>query len=934
MRFYENLSKTSENRLPPRSYYIPGGVSQYKLLNGEWRFKYYSRDIDYTENIEDWDVLEVPSCWQLKGYENPNYTNVRYPYPADPPYVPDDNPLGVYEREFVVEKKLGKVYFILEGVSSCAEIFINGEYVGFTQGSRLQAEFDITGFVAPGVNTMRIKVYKWCCCSYIEDQDSFRYNGIFRDCYILERPEDHIVNVKLEASDGVLKVSAGKNADIAVYDAENNLLAQKEDAADAEFVIKNPVPWNPESPYLYTVKLRRNGEEIALKEGFRSISVSDKGELLINGTAVKLHGVNHHDTHKYNGWRQTDEDLRRDLEIMKSLNINCIRTSHYPPTPHFLDMCDEMGFYVVLETDIESHGMQQYGVYDVDKGFWPCTRDEWTHEFVERMQRAAVLNFNHPSIIMWSTGNESGYGKNQEAMIDWLHSLNDGRLAHCEDASNKGDNSKVDVVSRMYPPFDLIEEYAKDEKLKKPFFLCEYSHSMGIGPGDVCDYNELFDKYPKLIGGCVWEWADHVVTDENGVERYGGDFKGELTNDGNFCCDGMVFADRSLKSGSLEVKAAYQPMRTEYKNGVLTVFNRYDFTDLKECVFNYSIEVDGKTVKSENLTLSLAPHKKAEIKIDFGKIKCRFGAFVKCVLEKDGFEVAHTQHRLESETIEPEKTNTPAEISESGDTLTVLGEDFEYVFSKHYGTFTSIIINGTQRLSSMPVITAHRAVTDNDTIISPEWKLEGICAPQFTKVYSCSLSGNTVTVSGSLSGVARFPYFRYTLKYSFFADGRVDVLLEGEVRDNAPWLPRLGFEIESPAYNKNFSYFGMGPYESYSDMHHADSIGYYESSSDREYVKYVRPQEHGNHIAARMLKCMGLVFESQDDFEFCVSNYGTEELNNARHTDELKADGNLHIRIDYKSSGIGSASCGPERKDCYRLGEKNIKFAFCFSPDR
>ena len=358
MRNYENPLVTSENRMNPRSYYIPEGVSELQMLNGEWSFKYYKRDIDVKDEIADWDKIMVPSCWQLQGYDDLNYTNINYPYPVDPPYVPDDNPCGVYQREFDIKKVWGKIYFVLEGVSSCAYIYVNKEYVGFTQGSHLQAEFDITKFVTKGTNTIQVRVLKWCCGSYLEDQDFLRYNGIFRDCYILQRPKDHIEDVRILSDAEKISVDVGKEADIALLDAEENVLQLERNACNVEWKIENPILWNAEKPYLYTIKIKRNGEEIVQKTGMRSIAISEKSELLINGVPVKLHGVNHHDTDPKTGWYQTPEALVKDLKLMKELNINCIRTSHYPPAPHMIELCDEMGFYVILENDMETHGFR------------------------------------------------------------------------------------------------------------------------------------------------------------------------------------------------------------------------------------------------------------------------------------------------------------------------------------------------------------------------------------------------------------------------------------------------------------------------------------------------------------------------------------------------------------------------------------------------
>lgn len=944
MRFYENLQKTSENRLKPRSYYIPTGRSEYMLLNGTWRFAYYKRDIDVPSKITAWDDIPVPSCWQILGYEGPNYTNVNYPYPVDPPYVPDDNPCGIYEREFELNDIWGSVYFVLEGVSSLGEVYINGRYVGFTEGSHLQAEFDITDFVIKGKNTLRVKVLKWCVGSYLEDQDFIRFNGIFRDCYLLQRPNDHLVDVTVTTSDNRVLVDAGKSADIALYDADGTLVDIKNNVAKAELIVASPIFWNAEKPYLYTVKLERNGEIITQKIGFRTIEVGKDYSLLINGAPVKLHGVNKHDTHLLNGWCQTDDELYKDLELMKELNINCIRTSHYPPTPRFVDMCDELGFYVILETDIESHGFIRRHpnvpyVYDVSSNDWPCVNPIWKDEFLERMQRAAILNRNHVSIIMWSTGNESGYGENQANMIDWLHSLNDGRLAHCEDASRKGDNSKVDVCSGMYWSTENLQELVEDKNIDMPVFLCEYAHAMGNGPGDIFAYNEIIDMHPKLIGGCIWEWADHTVV-VDGVPKYGGDFEGELTNDENFCCDGIVMADRSLKAGSYEVKAAYQPMLTVFKDNKLYIRNRYDFTDLSEGKFSYNVEADGKVILEKNLDIACAPHETIELLLTLPMVECAQGAYINCSFEMNGKRVAMTQHEIPFKPIIHSEETALADYKEDEYSITFTGENFEYIFSKHYGTFISMRVDGKERLAAKMQLTAWRAPTDNDRNIKVYWGLYNIWQGEnidrsFNKVYDCIMENGVVSVTASLSGISRKPLYRYNMKVSVYKNGRADISMQGDIREDAFWLPRLGFEFAlTAASDKTFTYFGRGPMENYSDMCHASYISQFESSAEKEYFPYIRPQEHGNHIDVKRLCVGGLKFSAKDrPFECNISKYSTKALTDAEHIDELVADGFTHVRIDYRVSGLGSASCGPELSEKHRLNEKHISFAFSIEPN-
>lgn len=937
MRHYENPEKTSENRCPARSWYIPGGLSKQLLLNGQWQFAFFDRDIDLPETITDWGTIPVPSCWQLQGYENPNYSNINYPYPCDPPYVPDDNPCGVYQRTFTLEK-WGRTYFVFEGVSSCAYLYINGRYVGFTQGSHILSEFDITDYVNNGVNTVRVRVLKWCCGSYLEDQDFFRYNGIFRDVYILQRPEHHITDVDMIPDDRSISIRLQGEAEIRVYDGAA-LLTRQNVKDRFDYAPEAPILWNAEKPHLYTVELERVGEIIALKTGLRKIEISPEYAILVNGVPVKFHGVNHHDTSPDRGWCQSEEELRRDLELMKSLNINCVRTSHYPPAPAFLRLCDELGLYVVCETDIETHGFLRRKpnvpyCYDVESNAWPCTKAEWKNEFVDRMKRMVEQFKNHPSIFMWSTGNESGHGCNHIEMIRWTKQRDPSRLIHAEDASRKGQIHNADVYSMMYSSLRDVEGYALCGDINMPVFLCEYSHAMGNGPGDVWDYSELFDRYPKLIGGCIWEWADHVVN-VDGVQRYGGDFPGEQTHDGNFCCDGLVFSDRSLKAGSLEAKAAYQPIRTTFANGVLTVYNRLDFTNLEEFEFHYTIEADGEVVAREELWIHAAPHTSVRVEVPYEVRTCRFGAYLNIELWKDGVRWAHTQHPLPFEQL-PQDKAAPAVLIEDGANILVRGAHFRYTFSRHYGVFTSLVVDGREQLADRFVLSAHRAPTDNDRNIRfrwmrlDEWQGENL-DKSFVKIYDCRVEDGFILAHGALSGVSRAPLMKFTQKIRILCDGRIDLELTGDVRSDAIWLPRLGYELSLPGHVKEFAYFGNGPVESYRDLCHAGRIGLFESSADREYVHYVRPQEHGNHTAVRWLAIGDLEF-SADDMEICVSNFSSAALTRAEHTDELFADGKTHLRVDYKVSGIGSHSCGPELEEKYRLSEKNIRFHLAIRP--
>lgn len=935
MRIYENPQKTSENRLKGRSWYIPQNSKKINL-NGLWDFAFFKNG-DIVGKIDKWDKTEVPSCWQLKGYEDPNYTNINYPFPCDPPYVPDINPLGVYKRTFETETTDNLHYLVLEGVSSNAEIYINDVYVGFTQGSRLMAEFNISDFVKSGVNTICIYVRKWCCGSYLEDQDSFRFNGIFRDLYILSRPHGHIFDLDIKTENNNIICSADKEFKAVLYDNDKAIDTKISSDGCAVFTVDSPKLWTAETPYLYTIDFIAAGEKITRKIGFRTISVSNENELLINGVPVKLKGVNHHDTHPEKGWTMSDSDILKDLKLMKQLNINTIRTSHYPPSPEFLDYCDEIGFYVILETDIETHGFARrfadvgYG-YDVESKDWPCANKMWKKEFVERMERAYERDKIHTSIIFWSTGNESGFSENQHDMIEWLKSRDSVRLAHCEDASRKGTPDNTDVFSVMYPSLNDLDNLA--EKYNQPIFMCEYSHAMGNGPGDVWDYWEKIYSNKKLIGGCVWEWADHTVL-VNGVQKYGGDFDGELTNDGNFCCDGMVFSDRTFKAGTYEIKNTYAPFRIKWENGGLSVINLFNFKTFSDYSFEYEITVDGKSIEKETIKLQTKPN---EYDFIFPKAvlptKCNLGAYISLkMFDNAGFEVGVLQEKLPIDIQPVDIDDKPLKISENDFSAVAQGNDFKYVVSKQTSAITSVILNGKEQLMYPSKISYFRATTDNDRNMKSYWDRTTIWQGEnfdctFNKVYSYETTENSIKFKCSAAGVSRKPFFNYTLEYKFYENGKVLVELNGVIRDNVIWLPRLGFEFKLSKDNDKFTYYGNGPLESYCDMTHHGLVAFHNSCADKEYVNYIRPQEHGNHTDCKVLNFDNSIEFLSDNMEISVLHHSIEDLTKAEHTDELKKSDCTNVRIDYKVSGIGSNSCGPDLADKYRLNEKNISFKF------
>ena len=946
MRFYEDIGQIQKNRLPQRAHYRPENEGGATLLNGEWDFRFYRAD--HLEGKEDpeWRKIPVPSCWELYGCETPNYVNKYYPHPVDPPFVPDDNPMGVYQRSFTLPEGFGSYFLLFDGVCSHLELFVNGTFAGISQGSHLQAEFDVTSLVHPGENTVLCKVRKWCSGSYLEDQDQFRYHGIFRDVWLLSRPKNPIRDVEISTSKNTVSVKIEGSAEVSLYDGEN-LIEKKTIAGEGEFFVKDPVLWNAEQPKLYELVFADRGEVFRRKFGFVTYAIAPNGAFLVNGVEVKLRGVNHHDTNPEKGWCMTTEDLRFDLEKMRELNINTVRTSHYPPSPAFLDLCDEMGFYVMLEADLEEHGFafKEPGITwrDVlDDPAWIGNDPAWRECHLDRIRRSYGRDKNHPCIFSWSIGNEHGYGANHREMVKYLRSLGKNLIVHNECASRLcGEYASfyadVDLYSRMYPGIEEIENYAKNPLNTLPLYLCEYSHAMGNGPGDLEDYWEVIRRYPNLIGGCIWEWADHTVL-VNGVPQYGGDF-GEPHHDGNFCVDGLVFYDRSFKAGSLLAKAVYQPMRCALKDGGVEVTNDFDFRDYSSYRLVLTVEKDGETVSKNELYPTIKPKESLLLPVSVpGKVRYAATATVR-LFDCEGREVAVSQLKLPAEK-ESAPALVPCALRETEDAFLAEGKGWSVTLSRHYGEIESIIKDGRELLTERVGLSAFRAPIDNERKIRHLWYREyGSLDAEgfnhtFRKCYSATrTSENTVRVNGALSCFSRPPYFTYEADYAFFEGGRVQVTFRGKIRENCMWLPRLGFEFHLPKDTDVFSYFGRGPWENYIDMKAHTTLGNFESSADREYVPYVVPQEHGNHTEGHRLSIQNaLNFSSEKGFEFSVSHYRPENLMRAGHWNELVKSDETIVRIDYKGSGIGSGSCGPQLLHKYRLEEKEIPdFTFSFS---
>lgn len=945
MRMYEDLTHLQENRLPQRSFYLPENSGGYTSLNGLWDFAYYLRD--YDDIPAKTGTIPVPSCWQCQGYGVPGYTNVIYPHPVDPPYVPMDNPMGVYRRSFSVDDVQKQYYLVFEGVSSCLELFVNDQFAGYSQGSHLQAEFGITDLVHQGENMLTAKVRKWCSGSYLEDQDFFRLSGIFRDVTLLKRPRGHIGDISVTTEGNTIHIAMEGRGEVSLYDGERLLESRHLDGG-GDFTVAHPILWNAEAPYLYTLIFRYEEEVIRQSVGFVTYAVNDRGAFTVNGVEVKLKGVNHHDTHPVNGYTMTEAEIAEDLRLMKKLNINCIRTSHYPPSPIFLELCNRMGFYVMLETDLESHGFCNRRAggsgYDCvgDDTEWIGNQPQWEEAFLERMERAYHRDKNNPCIFSWSTGNESGHCRNHYTMIQWLRKTDRRRLIHCEDASRAVDEwsfvpgvpefyDRPDMHSKMYPSLSFLEEYARDNSRPLPLFLCEYSHAMGNGPGDPGDYWRIIRKYPKLIGGCVWEWADHTLL-VDGVPRYGGDF-GELTSDGNFCADGLVTYDRKWKAGSLNLKYVYQNVHFRLETDKVVVTNGYSFRSLADHRLVFQVTVDGETLWQQEHIWPLLPGQSRMVEIPFPE-KAKLGAFVVArAYDYTGKEVALWEQELPT-SLPARPPKKALALEETAHAFSISTGSGVYQISKYTGLPLQIHRGEKAYLATPWEMTVWRAPTDNDRNIKRKWGHPNTWEGEnfdriFNHVYSAETTGTALCFTGSLSGVGRMPFLRYQIVYSAEADDALRVDIHADVDEKRIWLPRFGLEFALPPEAAEFRYFGRGQLENYRDMHAHTTTGWFCSHAQKEYFPYIMPQEHGNHTGCRVLRMAnGLSVSSETPFEMRVSPYTTQALTQATHIDELEANGLTNVRIDYKNSGLGSNSCGPELPEDYRLAEKHFDFSF------
>ena len=987
---FENLSALHEGTQPNRSYYIPFAPGQrgdlpreeserFVALSGVWQMKLYPRISAVPEAF--WEPgadtgfapMPVPSCWQAQGLDSNQYLNIPYPIPFDPPHVPTENPCGAYRTTFslTAAQLAGRVFLNFEGVDSFFYVWVNGRRVGYSQVSHSTSEFDVTEAVREGENTLAVLVLKWSAATYLECQDKFRMSGIFRDVYLLLRPRRYLrdFSVRTWGTDGHrgARVQVGllweggegsvswrledpQGKSVACGEAQTGFLAE----------LDRPQLWTAETPALYRLTLETGEETIVQQIGVRDVAVRGR-TVLLNGKPLRLRGVNRHDSNPDTGFTVTREQAMEDLRLMKLHNINAIRASHYPNAPWFPELCDRFGLYLIDEADIETHGVIAfYGTTEEDTFGLLAQTPAFEEAILDRVQRCVIRDKNRPSVLIWSLGNESGYGPAFEKAGRWIKDYDPTRLVHYEEewsqtGGHVNDASMLDVYSRMYMRPSFVREWFRNPANTKPFLLCEYCHAMGNGPGDLEDYERVFQEEPGVLGGFIWEWCDHAVhagDTPEGKPRflYGGDF-GEVLHDGNFCVDGLVSPDRAPHPGLAEAKNVWRPVRASLSGGELVLRNQYDFLDLAEALtLRWELALDGRVVRSGACEAPACPPRgtarlplpcaipagaeRADLRLIY--LQRSAAPFVPA-----GEELGFDQLTLREGAAPGLPAPCPGSVSvrEDEETVTIAGEGFRYVFSRLTGCFDILERDG-EALNTRPMaFNVWRAPTDNDRRVRLSWERAGydraLVRVRDVRVERAeSGEGETVRVScrAVFASAKNQPFLRCSVVWEVDGAGAVFLAVDGARDTRFPFLPRFGVRLFLKPSLEAFSYTGYGPGESYLDMRRASWYGAFESSASAGYLDFIRPQEHGSHAGCTAL-CLGgrLSVCAEKPFSFRVSRYPQESLAAAAHNFELVPSPDVEVCIDYKNSGIGSGSCGPALDPAYALAEEAFTFRAAFS---
>ena len=995
--------------LSPAAYLIPFETEKisdnrmdsayFRTLCGEWNFRYYPS----VEAVPDftasgWDIsvsggerITVPMSWQMnleRNYDKPHYTNVNYPFPVDPPNVPDDNPCGLYQKDIEIEKDLLRqkdIRLVFEGVDSCFYLYVNGRFAAYSQVSHSISEVPIGKYLVAGKNRIQVLVIKWCDGSYLEDQDKIRLSGIFREVYLLFRDPIHITDLYVRATLTESFDRATVTAQISLNGSEE--VAYSLVAPDGTRVAKDtatvngsetvsinvdrPLLWSDETPYLYRLVLHCGNEYIRQEIGIRRFEIQNK-VLYVIGKKVKGKGVNRHDSHPLLGAATPLEHMRRDLYLLKAHHVNMIRTSHYPNDPRFLELCDRLGFYVCDEADLEAHGISCNGEVS------PLTDSPlWTEAYLDRAERLFERDKNHACVLMWSVGNESGVGQNHRKMADYFHRRMPEAIVHCEgiclnhanryfSAPTEEERAKiecdyVDVESRMYPSVkECLDVYIHNPHITKPLFLCEYCHAMGNGPGDLENYWKEIYANDAFFGGCVWEMTDHSVdigTPGKPKYIYGGYFGG-IPNDGNFCADGLVYPDRRPHTGLLELGQVLRPCRLvafDRETGTVTLLNHRYFTSLSDLDLFWTVERYGTVIRQGRIAgLEIPPQTQAEYVLPLGADISDGAIDGICTLNlyfcrnravpwaDYGYEEGFEQVELSNAFAAPELPayGSFAWIQGENGCYRVTDGDCVYTIDKVHGVLTSVVSNGKEMLSSPMIPNIWRAPTDNDMFIKRDWLAAGYDRMQ-VQCRECEMTradADEIEIAANLSlaAVAKRPALEMTVTYLFRYGKGIEIKAEVNMAEKIPFLPRFGMQLEMPKGNENLSYFGRGPVESYQDKRHASRLGYFRTTVSEHFEHYIRPQENMAHIDTRMVTVTdatghGLLFtvcEPTDTFSFNCSHYTPKQLTETAYDFDLCPSEQTVVNIDYRQSGIGSNSCGPKLAENLKLNESCFSFSF------
>jgi beta-galactosidase len=1026
----------SINRLPMRATIYPFPSAQsarsadrekspwFQLLNGQWQFKAADRpenvslaDIAADGDRSNWDRVEVPGNWTLQGYGAPQYTNVQMPFPDEPPFVPENNLTGIYAKEFSVpaDWEARRVVIHLGGAESVLYIYVNGQAVGLSKDSRLPSEFDISRFVMFGQKNLVVAVVvKWSDASFIEDQDQWWMGGLHREVYVYSTAPVHIADVFAVASleknytDGRLQLRAkigfprqpeeGWLVETQLFDPKGKAVFNKPlrstvpagsafewPRLQAEFdqPVKKPLLWSAELPHLYTVVVTLKNpegkgiESTATRVGFRSVEVKDR-LLLVNGKRVLIKGVNRHDHHDTKGKALDRETMRLDAVTMKRFNFNAVRTSHYPNDPYWLDLCDELGLYVIDEANLESHAYyQQVGR---ERRYAPA--------FLERALRMVERDKNHPSVILWSLGNETGYSPNHDAMAGWIRGYDPTRPLHFEPGIwvqrvEKQPTERIydwgyrvtDIVCPMYPPIDRIIEWATDKlhpDRSRPLIMCEYSHAMGNSNGSLADYWDAFEKYPGLQGGFIWEWIDHGLKQKTkeGQEywAYGGDF-GDEPNDLNFVCDGLVWPDRTPHPGIYEFKYLAQPVKVigfNARTGVLEIKNKQDFATLASVRCEWELKVSGKRVANGKLPpLQTAPQKaeKIELKVpsvtvEVGQeafLNLRFYAASATAWCKSGHEVGWDQISIPAKAGKDARPKAashgvrPLTLDQSNDIFSVENDVLHLVASRKTGLLETLRWQDHDMLVSGPQLQIWRGPTDNDGIKGwphqtwrplNKWRAQGLDKLVVNAVSAKARRNKDGSITllfehlGACAASDRA--VRHQHSYTISPEGRIRADNIFTIDKAIPDLPRLGVVLTLKPGFERLKWFGRGPFENYSDRKRAALVDLYESTVTDQYVPYIMPQEHGNHTDVRWLslrhQSAGLLVEAAGPLEFSASHYTAQDIDSAYHTYDLKPRAEVVLNLDYRQRGLGTESCGPGPLEQYKIKPGRYAWSYSLQP--